>query len=405
MIKSISEPQISKEGAFHTRVGSTGTSVRADEKITLCTLRKLHFKARLSSFDTSNTETNKSTFRGFFTLFWIAMGFYVILTLVHCYEKDGIMLSLEFFQLMSKDTLVLLIADLCMIGQTFVVVPFAKLMTKDKIHYRPVGVIIQHIAQTLFIFGNLYWVFWRDWPMTQSIFFTLHTFVLFMKMHSYISLNGELATRYKRYLSLKEEIPVWISEHCIEGDTEQCTLDEQSELDQSEAELQHLNEELTHGKARYPHNLTFANYIDFLMVPTLIYWMEYPRTKEIRPLYLFEKTMATLGTFLLLYVTTERYIYPQLYNPDMSDLRVALELLFPFMMNYMFIFYIIFECILNWFAEVTKFADRNFYDDWWNRYNVQRAQNIFLLIYSALISVLVLKSTLVNGISLYIIGY
>lgn len=101
-----------------------------------------------------------------------------------------------------------------------------------------------------------------------------------MKMHSYISLNGELATRYKRYLSLKEEIPVWISEHCIEGDTEQCTLDEQSELDQSEAELQHLNEELTHGKARYPHNLTFANYIDFLMVPTLIYWMEYPRTKE-----------------------------------------------------------------------------------------------------------------------------
>lgn len=161
MIKSKSEPQISKEGAFHTRVGSTGTSVRADEKITLCKLRKLHFKARLSSFDTSNTETNKSTFRGFFTLFWIAMGFYVILTLVHCYEKDGIMLSLEFFQLMSKDTLVLLIADLCMIGQTFVVVPFAKLMMKDKIHYRPVGVIIQHIAQTLFIFGNLYWVFWR----------------------------------------------------------------------------------------------------------------------------------------------------------------------------------------------------------------------------------------------------
>lgn len=116
--------------------------------------------------------------------------------------------------------------------------------------------------------------------MTQSIFFTLHTFVMFMKMHSYVSLNGELAMQHKRHLVLKEKIPIWTRDHCVGGDTKKYTLDEQSELNQLETELQYLNEELTHGKVRYPNNLTFANYMDFLMVPTLVYWMEYPRTEK-----------------------------------------------------------------------------------------------------------------------------
>jgi sterol O-acyltransferase len=75
---------------------------------------------------------------------------------------------------------------------------------------------------------------------------------------------------------------------------------------------------------------------------------------RIRISYVFEKTAATLGSFLMLYVTTERYIYPKLYDPNMSEPRVILELLFPFMINYLFIFYIIFECILNAFAELSR---------------------------------------------------
>lgn len=74
---------------------------------------------------------------------------------------------------------------------------------------------------------------------------------------------------------------------------------------------------------------------------------------SIRPWYVFEKTVATLGSFLLLYVTTERYILPKLYDPAMSETRVIVELLFPFMINYLLIFYIIFECILNAFAEIS----------------------------------------------------
>lgn len=37
-----------------------------------------------------------------------------------------------------------------------------------------------------------------------------------------------------------------------------------------------------------------------------------------------------------------------------------------FITLYLLAFYVIFECVLNVFAEVTRFADRGFYDAWWN---------------------------------------
>src|SRR5271154_2305735 len=37
-----------------------------------------------------------------------------------------------------------------------------------------------------------------------------------------------------------------------------------------------------------------------------------------------------------------------------------------FITLYLLSFYVIFECVLNAFAEVTRFADRGFYDAWWN---------------------------------------
>jgi sterol O-acyltransferase len=56
----------------------------------------------------------------------------------------------------------------------------------------------------------------------------------------------------------------------------------------------------------------------------------------------------------MLYVTTERYILPKLYDPNMSEPHVILELLCPIMVNCLFIFHIIFECVLNAFAELSR---------------------------------------------------
>jgi sterol O-acyltransferase len=41
-------------------------------------------------------------------------------------------------------------------------------------------------------------------------------------------------------------------------------------------------------------------------------------------------------------------------------------LLFPFMITFLLVFLVIFEYVLGAFAEITCFADRHFYSDWWN---------------------------------------
>ncbi|KAI0033940.1 MBOAT, membrane-bound O-acyltransferase family-domain-containing protein [Vararia minispora EC-137] len=116
---------------------------------------------------------------------------------------------------------------------------------------------------------------------------------------------------------------------------------------------------------RWPENITFKNFVVYQLIPTLVYELEYPRTHRIRPLYVFEKTVATFGTFALLYSITETFILP--YSGGRGNFLMALlDLALPFMVSYLLLFFIIFECICNGFAELSYFADRGFYEDWWN---------------------------------------
>jgi sterol O-acyltransferase len=117
---------------------------------------------------------------------------------------------------------------------------------------------------------------------------------------------------------------------------------------------------------QYPDNITFKNFAVYQLIPSLVYQLEYPRTEKIRPGYVLEKTVATFGTFALLYTVTESFILPLTPTRNQSFLRSLLDLSLPFMMAYLLLFFIIFECICNAFAELSYFADRQFYEDWWN---------------------------------------
>lgn len=64
---------------------------------------------------------------------------------------------------------------------------------------------------------------------------------------------------------------------------------------------------------------------------------------RIRPLYVFEKTVATFGTFALLYTITENFILPLVpTSRQQSFWRSLLDLALPFMVAYLLLFYIIF---------------------------------------------------------------
>jgi len=140
--------------------------------------------------------------------------------------------------------------------------------------------------------------------------------------------------------------------------------DKISELAQEYSELDAELVSTGPAKIRWPNNISWSNFADYQLIPTLVYDLEYPRTKRIRPFYVFEKTVATFGTFTLLYSVTEVFILPKIHQP--SFFRALLDLALPFMVAYLLLFYIIFECICNGFAELSRFADRQFYEDWWN---------------------------------------
>lgn len=148
-------------------------------------------------------------------------------------------------------------------------------------------------------------------------------------------------------------------------------------------EIDALTEEL-HGKATspergYPNNLTFTNHYEYIPIPTLVYELEYPRSDSINWRYVAEKLAATFGVIFVMIMVSQAFIYPVVMKTvAMKEAGMSLterfrefpwllsDLIFPFMLEYIMSWYVIWEVILNLLGEVTYFADREFYSDWWN---------------------------------------
>lgn len=110
----------------------------------------------------------------------------------------------------------------------------------------------------------------------------------------------------------------------------------------------------------HPRNLTVKNFSDFISLPTLVYELEYPRTEKINWLYVAEKTAATFGIIVVMIAVSQSWIYPVVvHTVQMKEhgltvqqrLRefpwVLSDLLFPFMMEYLLAFYVIWECVVS----------------------------------------------------------
>jgi sterol O-acyltransferase len=110
----------------------------------------------------------------------------------------------------------------------------------------------------------------------------------------------------------------------------------------------------------YPRNLTICNFADFISLPTLVYELEYPRTEKIDWFYVAEKTAATFGIIVVMIAVSQSWIYPVvMYTVQMKEEGltaqqrlqefpwVLSDLLFPFMMEYLLAFYVIWECVVS----------------------------------------------------------
>lgn len=233
----------------------------------------------------------------------------------------------------------------------------------------------------------------RLWTWTAQVFFTLHLLTILMKLHSYAFYNGHLSEIERRLNALDKPDQSAVSAdsptilHYPEPHGRRPSMKQQQhhEGEKIENPLLRLREDLATeltsplGNISYPQNLRIGNYVDFLFCPTLCYELEYPRRPDRRWMEITYKTMAVFGCIFLLTLTSEEFIVPVLSEAhsqlesfsSFSDKALILAetismLLFPFMVTFLLVFLVIFEYILGAFAELTRFADRHFYSDWWN---------------------------------------
>jgi sterol O-acyltransferase len=252
---------------------------------------------------------------------------------------------------MSTDSLQLLWADLGMVLSLFTSFVLNWIISWGLLPWKWAQIGGQHLIQVGFLVGWLSWIWNHDLSWVQATFFTLHTIAMLFKIHSYNETNREFYFKFQKEKKLKCRMVQLVKQKETGNDAVE------PELLETQFELGQLELDLRGATLRYPHNITLTNFISYLAFPTLVYELEYPRTPVIRWGYILEKVLATFGTVFLMYITIEHYIVPVFAEiPKISFYTCLVQLIFPFMVCYLMTFYIMFECVCNGFAELSRYC-------------------------------------------------
>ncbi|KAG8222236.1 hypothetical protein J437_LFUL001434, partial [Ladona fulva] len=118
-------------------------------------------------------------------------------------------------------------------------------------------------------------------------------------------------------------------------------------------------------------------YVYFHFAPTLVYRDEYPRTDKIRWKIVVWHFCEVLGILFYVFCTNEQFLFSHLrpfWDEKVTSVRVLALffcLLFPSLILLIFGFYLFFHSWMNAFAELLRFGDRMFYQDWWTTTSFQ----------------------------------
>ncbi|XP_071803096.1 sterol O-acyltransferase 1-like [Asterias amurensis] len=116
----------------------------------------------------------------------------------------------------------------------------------------------------------------------------------------------------------------------------------------------------------------FSKFLYFLFAPTLIYRDQYPRTPSIRWNVVNTNFLQVLGCLFYTYYTFERFCIPIFKNFSQETLTLqrlvlcVFSCMLPGTLVLVLAFFAILHSWMNAFAEMMRFADRQFYKDWWN---------------------------------------
>lgn len=128
----------------------------------------------------------------------------------------------------------------------------------------------------------------------------------------------------------------------------------------------------------YPDNLNLRDLFYFLLAPTLCYELNFPKTTRIRKRFLIKRILELVVGVNIAMALFQQWMVPSVKNSliPFSNMEFTkaterlLKLAIPNHLIWLCMFYLMFHSLLNLIGEIMHFADRNFYNDWWNANNV-----------------------------------
>lgn len=129
-----------------------------------------------------------------------------------------------------------------------------------------------------------------------------------------------------------------------------------------------------YSECPYPRNVTLSNLSYFWWAPTLVYQPVYPRSTNIRWLFVAKRVAEGVSLSIFIWLASAQYAAPLLRNSlnKMASLDVAsiierlMKLSTVSLIIWLAGFFAVFQSLLNALAEVMRFGDREFYTEWWN---------------------------------------
>lgn len=371
------EATITKEKVVTTATnaattGKTTTKVKLKRRPRFADLK---FQPNTTILEGEASKT--SIFAGFYTLFWLGTFVMFVKTILVNYRNTGYILQTHIFSILWRDLPKIAFTDLFLFLLTFTHVAVQKQVANHTLSWNGSASLLISIYEAAFLAFALWWPIRCDYPWIGRVFLCLHSLVLLMKQHSYSFFCGHLSVVRDNLMLFESALRGLRKEAPPDGTLSDSQLEQESKL-LDEIEFCHVELKSNVGyQTNYPDNVTFYNFFDYMMLPTVVYEVEYPRTDKIRWSYLFEKIAAIFGVFFLMILIAEQYFYPIVMRAlSLRELTfidkvyeypfLLLDLILPFMLMYLLTWYLIWDAILNAIAELTFFADRRFYGPWWN---------------------------------------
>lgn len=340
-------------------------------------------------------------FFGFYVVFWLGVAFYILKHILRSEFTDQLPLyKAPVYLTFTRGLFKIALTDLCMYLSIYVVYFIQVLCSRNIIQWRKLGRALTSAYELFFL---VFWVYFVVEVIVADqwigrTFLILHMFVLLMKMHSYAFYNGYL-WKILRELQFSEKYlhrihqfsvklpPGFKQEETIKlltGSIAFCkfellhqsmTLDKVNEKGALELD----SETLCKTHLLFPSNINFVDFFMYTMYPTVLYTLVFARREKIRWLFVFEKVAAMVGIiFIMLLIAEYNLFSPMMHCNNLRPLNISfydkchlfvitvLDLVLPMFLEYLLTFYLIWHVILNLIAEVTRYADRDFYGHWWS---------------------------------------